>query len=189
MRLIPQIFIISLAVVLVFPTASHSIYVDDQDRSKADHTPTHLIIKLTSDVNVKSGTGPGSTVTTGLPSLDALHQKYQVLSQEPLLRPSAIRAPDNPLQRVFLVNISDGVDPEAMTTGYRQLDIVEYAHLDNRAEFYDIPNDSLFMDQWFLNNTGRAVRILEKRDRIKERTMKLRKRNYKMASAKAQTMA
>jgi putative transposase len=37
--------------------------------------------------------------------------------------------------------------------------------------------------------TGRAVRILEERDRIKERTMKLRKRNYKKAIARAQTVS
>ena len=37
--------------------------------------------------------------------------------------------------------------------------------------------------------TGRAARILKERDRIKERTMKLRKRNYKKAIATAQTVA
>jgi hypothetical protein len=36
--------------------------------------------------------------------------------------------------------------------------------------------------------TGRAVRILEERDKIKERTMKLRKRNYKNVIAREQTM-
>ena len=37
--------------------------------------------------------------------------------------------------------------------------------------------------------TGRAVRIIEERQRIKERTMKLRKREYKKAIARAQTVA
>ncbi|MEE9441672.1 MAG: integrase core domain-containing protein [candidate division Zixibacteria bacterium] len=37
--------------------------------------------------------------------------------------------------------------------------------------------------------TGRAVRILKERDRIKERTMKQRKRNYKKAIAMRQTMS
>ena len=36
--------------------------------------------------------------------------------------------------------------------------------------------------------TGLAARILNNRNRIKERTMKLRKRNYKKEIAKAQTM-
>ena len=37
--------------------------------------------------------------------------------------------------------------------------------------------------------TGRAVKILEERDRIKERTMKERKREYKEAIAIKQTVA
>ncbi len=37
--------------------------------------------------------------------------------------------------------------------------------------------------------TGRAVRILKERDRIKERTMKQRKREYKKAIAIRQTMS
>lgn len=37
--------------------------------------------------------------------------------------------------------------------------------------------------------TGRAVRILNERKRIKERTMKLRKQNYKKEVAKAQSMS
>ena len=37
--------------------------------------------------------------------------------------------------------------------------------------------------------TGRAARIIEERQRIKERTMKLRKRDYKKAIARAQTVA
>ncbi len=37
--------------------------------------------------------------------------------------------------------------------------------------------------------TGRAVKIIEERQRIKERTMKLRKRNYKKTIARAQTVA
>ena len=37
--------------------------------------------------------------------------------------------------------------------------------------------------------TGRNVRIIKERQRIKERTMKLRKRNYKKAIARAQTVA
>jgi len=37
--------------------------------------------------------------------------------------------------------------------------------------------------------TGRAVRIIEQRERIKERTMKLRKRNYRKAIARAEAMS
>ena len=36
--------------------------------------------------------------------------------------------------------------------------------------------------------TGRNVRIIKERQRIKERTMKLRKRNYKKAIAKEQAV-
>lgn len=36
--------------------------------------------------------------------------------------------------------------------------------------------------------TGRNVRIIKERQRIKERTMKLRKRNYKRAIAKEQAV-
>ena len=37
--------------------------------------------------------------------------------------------------------------------------------------------------------TGRHVKIIERRDRIKEQTLKLRKRNYKKAIDRAQSMA
>ena len=37
--------------------------------------------------------------------------------------------------------------------------------------------------------TGRNVRIIKERQRIKERTMKLRKRNYKKAIAKEQAVS
>ncbi len=36
---------------------------------------------------------------------------------------------------------------------------------------------------------GRSAKIIDERQRIKERTMKLRKRNYKKAIARAQTVA
>ena len=37
--------------------------------------------------------------------------------------------------------------------------------------------------------TGRAARIIEQRQRIQERTLKLRKLNYKKAIARAETMS
>ncbi|MEK0338254.1 MAG: integrase core domain-containing protein, partial [Nitrosopumilus sp.] len=64
-------------------------------------------------------------------------------------------------------------------------------HIENFVEYY---NNERYHES--LNNvtpadvyTGRAAQILEERNRIKERTMKLRKRNYKKAIAKAQTMS
>ena len=44
-------------------------------------------------------------------------------------------------------------------------------------------------DSWADVGLGGAVRIIEERQRIKERTMKLRKQNYKKAIARVQTVA
>ena len=64
-------------------------------------------------------------------------------------------------------------------------------HIENFVEYY---NNERYHES--LKNvtpadvyTGRAAQILEERNRIKERTMKLRKRNYKKAIARAQTMS
>lgn len=61
------------------------------------------------------------------------------------------------------------------------------------AAFVDYYNHQRYHES--LNNvtpadvySGRVTQILEERNKIKERTMKLRKRNYKMVIAREQTV-
>ncbi len=55
----------------------------------------------------------------------------------------------------------------------------------NYQQYHESLNNVIPADVY----TGRAVRILKERDRIKERTMKQRKREYKKAIAIRQTMS
>ena len=65
------------------------------------------------------------------------------------------------------------------------------AHIEAFVEYYNYQRYHESLDNVTPADvyTGRAVSIIEERQRIKERTMKLRKRNYKKAIARLQTVS
>ncbi len=66
-----------------------------------------------------------------------------------------------------------------------KVQIANFVEYYNNERYHESLNNVTPADVY----TGRNVRIIEERQRIKEQTIKLRKQNYKKDIAKEQTMA
>ena len=66
-----------------------------------------------------------------------------------------------------------------------KLQIENFVEYSNNERYHESLENCTPVDVY----TGRNVRIIKERQQVKERTMKLRKRNYKKAIAKVQTVS
>jgi subtilisin family serine protease len=116
--------------------------------------PTRLVVKFRSGESALGVLGKGVRQSTALAEFKTTCSKYQIIGFALLDGEASARDRKSPLANVLIANIPSGVDPQAAASDLAALSPVEYAHPDWRAELYDVPNDSLYTEQWALNNTG-----------------------------------
>jgi subtilisin family serine protease len=99
------------------------------------------------------------------PAVMSLNKCFGVVNSEPLLKPKSIRDSNPSFKNIFILMISrDDIDIDDMLAAYQALPEVEYAEPDYMAEFYELPNDSLFSHQWGLSNTGQGHYHIQRYD-------------------------
>ncbi len=154
--------IISLLIGVLFfiPSATYPFYTGKDNTTPAvpEFSPTRLIVKLLPEVDKKVILGKvQGRVTTGLAGLDSLNLKFEVKKQEKLFKEfkeTALKL--NKFSSVYILEVVEGTDLAKMKQEYENRPEVEYAELDHKLELFDAPNDPLFPQQWYLNNTGQG---------------------------------
>jgi hypothetical protein len=154
--------IIALLMCALFfiPSVSYSFFTgkDMTKQAKPEFSPTRLIVKLKPEADKKIILGQiKGTITTGLAQLNSLNLKFKVKKQEKLFKEfkeTALKS--DKLSSVYILEVPEGTDLEKMKKEYEGRSEVEYAELDYKLELFEAPNDSLFPNQWYLNNTGQG---------------------------------
>lgn len=148
---------ISLVVALFAPWLSlYAINSGAVTAQTQQPVPTRLVVKFRSDATSAAVLGKSARQSTALAEFQATCSKYQISEFTPLATESSNADRTSPLRNVLIANIPAGVDPQTMASDFGHLQSVEYAHPDWQAELYAVLNDSLYSEQWALNNTGQS---------------------------------
>jgi hypothetical protein len=154
------IIVLLMGALFFIPSVTYSFYTgkDVTKQTKPEFSATRLIVKLKPEVDKKIILGQiKGTITTGLAQLDSLNLKFKVKKQEKLFKEfkgTALKS--DKLSSVYILEVPKGTDLEEMKREYEGRSEVEYAELDYKLELFEAPNDSLFPQQWSLNNTGQG---------------------------------
>ena len=152
--------ILMFGAVLLFPSRTFPLYTgkDKVSQTHTEFSPTKLIVKIKSGTDRKVVWGKSQgIVTTGLADIDSLNLEFKVNKQEKLFqefKETALRS--DRFSSVYLLEVPAGTDLNRMKSEYEGLAEVEYAELDYMFELFDAPDDPLFSNQWYLNNTGQG---------------------------------
>jgi subtilisin family serine protease len=120
-------------------------------------TAAGFIVKVRSSAKLQVSKSGAGSITTGLPGLDKLNNKYGLTSARPLIKgKSSHMIAASGFENILIFSSGESINWESLSAEYAALPDVEYAEPDYLAEFYDTPNDSLYIYQWNLYNTGQA---------------------------------
>lgn len=146
------IFSMCICISTFLAAAAYSESWDSEGNDR--DVPHRIVVKLSSDRDIPAS-GPNRTVAaTGIQAFDAVGRNHEVKSQRLLFPTEAAKNHPRSLKNVMVLIFPDGTDIEKTLAEYRRLDDVVYAHPDYRVELYEAPDDSLYVHQWYLNNTG-----------------------------------
>ena len=149
-----------LCTFLFIPEKGFSIYFGQGKIKPAqlEFVPGRLIIKLKPEVDKKVVlTEVRGIIKTGVREFDELNIRFSVINQEKLFKEfkkTALKS--DKLSSIYILDVPQGTDLKQMKTEYESLPEVEYTELDYKVELFDTPNDTLFENQWYLNNTGQG---------------------------------
>jgi subtilisin family serine protease len=100
-----------------------------------------------------------NAASTGFASLDALMQRYRVVSAVPLFNPEVgytqIKR-ELGMDRIYLLQLPQGADLDDAVQAFAIDPYVAYAEPDAVGQAGVLPNDALFYAQWGLRNTGQT---------------------------------
>ena len=163
MKKTTSISITGLLVIITFlliPSTGNSIYYGKGaiKQPQSEFAPGRLIVKLKPEVDKKIILDQDQgIVTTGLPEFDQLNLRFSVKKQEKLFKQfkeTALKS--DKFSSVYILEVPEETDLEKMKKEYQQRPEVEYVELDYKVELFGEPDDSLFENQWYLNNTGQG---------------------------------
>ncbi|MEW5924400.1 MAG: S8 family serine peptidase, partial [Candidatus Zixiibacteriota bacterium] len=146
-------------VFMITALSASAFYHENPSGAAADQNyPHRLIVKINPQIKLTINSQKGDFATVGRASLDAVSRKYAIQKMENLF-PEDLkqRHPDN-LKNILIVEVPEGTDRDELIRAYQEIDIVEYVEPDYPITLYEIPNDSLYVEQWTLHNTGQEFR-------------------------------
>ena len=142
----------------LIPILSVAYYIDKPASVIDQPEISRIIVKLPAESKIKLSTGVDGMARTGLEAVDNIATEFSIRQME-LLLPDAVNArlPDN-LKNLIVIQIPEKADLSEIVAKFEKLPEIEYAHPDWPLELYETPNDSLYGEQWALNNIGQGCR-------------------------------
>ena len=151
-------FLIIILCVWFIPQSASALFTAERTEIQLEFSPTRLIVKLKPEAhNEVTLSRVEGKAMTGLAHLDSLNLRFKVTRQERLFKEfkeTALKS--DKFSSVYILQVSEGTDLERMKQEYESTPEVEYAELDCRVELFEEPDDPLFHNQWYLNNTGQG---------------------------------
>jgi len=144
---VPKATIVSLAAVMLFTASAGAVY---RDNGPSGPVPGKFIVKLKKDVRVESlsrSLGGSDRLTRFSP----VNLRTELKGQEGF-------------SRVYVFHSDSKSLAAADVTALLGRDKVEYVEPDYYLEFFAMPSDSLFSNQWYLLNDGQPYLGILRRD-------------------------
>ncbi len=116
---------------------------------KGDPPPSRLIVKFKDNATPRFRAEKNGGWSSGVADIDIINRKYNITGVSPLEVRISEKRPG-----VFITTVSDMNSAEALARDYSKSPMVEYAEIDQIADFYENPDDPLFGKQWNLLNEG-----------------------------------
>jgi thermitase len=147
-----------LTLLLLVGTAGTSLQVaasETEPQSAAEFVPGRVIVKL------RANPLPGADLEAATVSaIDQLQARSEVASARPVFAgpfSDPALASEIGLERVFVLELQEGLDPFAIIETLAADPAFEYAEPDYILTTAVAPNDYYFNLQWGLNNTGQTI--------------------------------
>lgn len=126
---------------------------DDNIFEEPTFVPGEILVKFKSGISFNSYSVENSVGRLGITSIDNLNTKYNVISFESVInRKSDVSINSN----VYKFTFSQDKDIFSVVQDYQKDPNVEYAQPNYIFEYYKIPDDPLFNQQWNLYNINDA---------------------------------
>ena len=107
-----------------------------------------IIIKFKDEVNIQQS--QGIIKSTGIHSIDSLNEKYNVKYAQKIFKTT-----ENPyLSNIYKFIFSENLDAELVANEYLKNSNIEFAEPNYFFQFFKIPNDPFFDQQWALNQSN-----------------------------------
>jgi len=142
-----------LAIIAAFYTSPLALY-RGEDAPDVNPPVTRLIVKFSPDAGPKFIDRKKGSISTGSAMVDAFNKKYQVQKLTSLLPISAKLASSQQFRNVYIFELQNPDDVNAMKNELENQTGIEYVEPDYQVELYETPNDTLYRHQWGLNNLG-----------------------------------
>ncbi len=152
-----------ILILMVFLWAFMSAGAVDLVNSKpgvTDH-PERIIIKINPSLKITPQLDKSGKPTLGVPAVDSLLKGYEISSMESLCNLTNIRAGHGDIDNIMILDFSDPGSAAEFMASVPSLDEVSYAQIDYGAKLYDTPDDPLYAQQWYLDNTSQSYYTVE----------------------------
>jgi len=143
---------ILMACLFLIP-ASLSAYVHNNTADYDKSASGRLVVKLDPAAKTQLSRDKSNAASVGIADFEAVNRRFHIIGQEQLF-PVASADHHETLRNIFIIDIPAGVNSDELKAAYAELSDVVYAEFDVVAELYDAPNDTYFIQQWGLHNTG-----------------------------------
>ena len=149
-----------LNIYFFIPSVAFPLFMEKREanHNQSVFAPDRLIVKLKPEVDKGITLSKAQEkITTGLVELDKLNSKFNVIKQEKLFKEfkeTALKS--DKLSSIYILEVLEGTDLKQMKSEYENRPEVEYAEIDYFENLYGQPDDTLFSNQWYLNNTGQG---------------------------------
>lgn len=133
---------------------SSALYKPGKSESSKDIVPKRLIVKFNRDGKDSIDGQKGRAYVSGLSEFRQLNESLNVKKVSPFLDRTRHTSAIESFESVYILNFENGDDLKSLRESYAKLPGVEYAEIDQIAQYFDSPDDALYQHQWNLNNTG-----------------------------------
>jgi len=146
--------IVFISIICVFVVNPVWAVYGGRDDNTDPYQPNSLIVKFKDAGTVRLAVGKTSGAAVSLKSARALNIRYNVTDISPLQVGRSSVSAERRFGSIYLLKTGDGTDLESLKRDYENLPEVEYAEINQIAQFHELPNDSLYQYQWSLGNSG-----------------------------------
>lgn len=135
-------------------TQAYGLYSSEKTEKVSDYQPDRIIVKFRSPDKLPRTGGSGKTMATGFGSVDQIIRQYKIEKMDPLPLQAQSGDESNIFRGVRILTLPPGRNAAEIARLLADDPEIEFAEPDYPAEFYEIPDDALYMYQWNLRNVG-----------------------------------
>ncbi|MCP4685303.1 MAG: S8 family serine peptidase [bacterium] len=151
-----------LVVCLSLASPAHAVFFQDRGQTEVTDQPNRLIVKYASQADPRGGARMNAASLAKSAEIQTLNRRYNLSEERKLLPESALHTRGSAFENVRILTFPQGTNIELLAFEYGELDFVEYAQPDYQLELLLPPDDSLYAQQWALDNNGQGTYYVDR---------------------------